>query len=45
MMSPPMMYFDEMKYHAWSYNNDLAEVSTKHYQQCQDYLDTDVFAS
>ena len=25
-LPPPMMYFDETKYCAWSYNNDLAEV-------------------
>ena len=29
---PPMMYFDEMKYRAWSYNNDLAEVRAKNQQ-------------
>jgi len=25
-----VMYFDEMKYRAWSYNNELAEVRTKY---------------
>lgn len=25
-LSPPMMYFDETKYFAWSFNTELAEV-------------------